>query len=210
MLSVSAQTLHAALYRSIYSVLTGSCLGTLQGFLGSFAKFQVVTIRFVISDDPAVRPSAQNNSATTARILVNFGIRVNFETFPQYYNFITISQDSEVLYMKTGVCLWIYRGYLATVPGIRNISENILFRKSNRHFVSYSYPKTRSLYDNVEKYCRTGKATDGNMAHAYCMVDTQGYKNKLRICNTCCFPTAKIVTRSRLNVTSHLNWVYCC
>ena len=28
------------------------------------------------------------------------------------------------------------------------------------------------LRDNVEKYCRAGQATDGNMAHAYCMLDT--------------------------------------
>ena len=33
MLSISAQTLHSALYRSIYSLLTWSYLGTLQGFL---------------------------------------------------------------------------------------------------------------------------------------------------------------------------------
>ena len=43
MLSVSTQALHAALYRSIYSVLTWSCLGTLQGFLGTFEKFLTVS-----------------------------------------------------------------------------------------------------------------------------------------------------------------------
>jgi len=26
--------------------------------------------------------------------------------------------------------------------------------------------------DNVEKYCRAGQATDDNMAHAHCMLDT--------------------------------------
>ena len=33
-----------------------------------------------------------------------------------------------------------------------------LFRKSCR------------LWDNVEKYCRAGQATDDNMAHAHCML----------------------------------------
>jgi len=27
------------------------------------------------------------------------------------------------------------------------------------------------LWDNVEKYCKAGQATDGNMAHAHCMLD---------------------------------------
>ena len=45
--------LHAALYRSIYSLLTWSCLGTLQGFLGVFTKFLTATISFVMSDGPS-------------------------------------------------------------------------------------------------------------------------------------------------------------
>jgi len=48
------QTLHAALYSSIYSLLTWSSLGTLQGFLGPFAKFRTVTISFVIYDGTSV------------------------------------------------------------------------------------------------------------------------------------------------------------
>jgi len=38
---------------------------------------------------------------------------------------------------------------------------NIFFRKSCR------------LWENVEKYCTVGRATDG-MAHEYCMLDTLG------------------------------------
>ena len=54
----------------------------------------------------------------------------------------------------------------------------------------------------VEKYCRAGKATDDNMAHAHCMLDTQGYKHTLRICNAYCFSTTTMVPRTRLYVTS--------
>jgi len=54
MLSVSTQTLHAALYRSIYSLLTCSALGTLQGIVVAFAKFRTVTISFILSDCPSV------------------------------------------------------------------------------------------------------------------------------------------------------------
>jgi len=49
--------------------------------------------------------------------------------------------------------------------------------------------------------CRAGQATDGKMAHALCMLNAQGYRHTLRICNINCFSTAKMVTRTRLNVT---------
>ncbi len=45
----SIYALHAALYRSIYTVLTRSYLGKLHGFLGAFAKFRKVTLSFVNS-----------------------------------------------------------------------------------------------------------------------------------------------------------------
>jgi hypothetical protein len=59
----------------------------------------------------------------------------------------------------------------------QRIKKNILcpvtfFRKSYR------------LWDNVGKYYTAGQATDENMAHAHCMLDTWGYKHALRICNT--------------------------
>ena len=42
--------------------------------------------------------------------------------------------------------------------------------------ISYSitlfFRKSLRLRDNIEKYCRAGQATDDNMAHAHCMVDT--------------------------------------
>ena len=49
---------------------------------------------------------------------------------------------------------------------------------------------TRKLYclwDNVEKCCRAGRATDENMTHAHCMLYTSSYKHTLRICNNHCF-----------------------
>jgi hypothetical protein len=33
------------------------------------------------------------------------------------------------------------------------------------------FPKIVPLWDNVEKYCRMGQDTDGNMAHAHCTLD---------------------------------------
>ena len=37
--------------------------------------------------------------------------------------------------------------------------------------------KSCRLWDNVIKYCRARQDTDDNMAHAHCMLDTEGYKH---------------------------------
>jgi len=48
----------------------------------------------------------------------------------------------------------------------------------------------------VEKYSGVGQAADGNIAYARCVLDTQCYKHILRMCNTSCFSTAKVVART--------------
>jgi hypothetical protein len=56
----------------------------------------------------------------------------------------------------------------------------------------------------VEKilWRRTGhrRLYEYNTAHAHCMLDTEGYKDTLRIHNTYCFSTTTMVTRTHLNV----------
>ena len=84
-----------------------------------------------------------------------------------------------------------------------NGSQINVTQKIKTH-ISYSIMflrKSCRLRDSVEKYCKAGQATDDNMTHAHCMLDTKGCKRTLRICNTYCFPTAKVVTPTRLNVT---------
>jgi len=56
-----------------------------------------------------------------------------------------------------------------------------------------------------KKYCRAGQAADDNMAHAHCMLDTYGYKYTIRICNSYCFSTAKMVLRIHISVTRTLS-----
>jgi hypothetical protein len=36
----------------------------------------------------------------------------------------------------------------------------------------------------VVKYCGAGQTPDDNMARVHCMLDTEGYKYTLRVCNT--------------------------
>jgi len=46
--------------------------------------------------------------------------------------------------------------------GVEEIKTNILCSK-------YFYRKSCCLWDNVEKWCTAGQATDDNTAHAHCM-----------------------------------------
>jgi len=63
--------------------------------------------------------------------------------------------------------------------------------------------KSCRSWDNLEKGS-AGQATDDNMAHAHCMLDTEGYKHILTICSTYYFSTATMVARTRLSVTIYV------
>jgi hypothetical protein len=43
------------------------------------------------------------------------------------------------------------------------------------------------------KYYGVGQGTNDNMADEHCMLENNGYKRSLRICNTYCFSTATMV-----------------
>jgi hypothetical protein len=85
-------------------------------------------------------------------------------------------------HMNNGYCTWqtlyifiISRSFLLIT---RNISDQSCRENQNTHF-KFNYlffpPRiSRYLLDNVGKYSRAGKATEGNMAHAHCMLDTHG------------------------------------
>jgi hypothetical protein len=54
-----------------------------------------------------------------------------------------------------------------------NVLDKSCRENQNTHFMfnTFFFPrKSCSLWDNVEKYCRAGQATDDSMAHAYCML----------------------------------------
>jgi len=80
-------------------------------------------------------------------------------------------------------------------------NQNTLFMYYN---VLFFFRKSCLLWDNVEKYCRVGQATDDNLGHVYCMLATEAYKHTLRQCNTYCFSTATMVAQTGLSVTLHV------
>ena len=81
---------------------------------------------------------------------------------------------------------------------IRNVSDRSCKEIKTHILCSINvFRKSYRLWDNVEKYCRTRRATD-NTAHAHCVLEKWVYRHTLRICNTYCFSTATMVTRTRL------------
>jgi hypothetical protein len=89
---------------------------------------------------------------------------------------------------------------------MRNVSGKVVKKIKIHILCSLTFffeSRSCRLWDNVEKYCRTEKAKDDNMAHARCMLDTCIYRHTLRICNTYGFPTTTMVARRRLYVTSY-------
>jgi len=87
---------------------------------------------------------------------------------------------------------------------MRNIPDKIHRKNQNIRFISnnfFFFRKSCLLWDDVEKYCRAGHTKDDNMAHAHCMLDTQGYKNTLGMCNIYCSSPATMVAKTQLSVT---------
>jgi hypothetical protein len=86
---------------------------------------------------------------------------------------------------------------------VKKIKTHIFVFNNN-----YFFRKSCRLLDNVEN-CGAAGHTTHNMAHAHCMLDNWDYRHTLRICNTYCFSTATMVTRTRLNVTWYAHCLSC-
>jgi hypothetical protein len=136
--------------------------------LGAFPNFRKATISFVMS----VRLSTCNNSAPTGRIFMKFDISVFFENISRNFNFHynttiikgTLHGDRYTFFIMSR---WI-------LLRMRNVSDKICTENQNTHFMfnNLFFRKSWHSWDNVAKYGRPGQATDDNMAHAHCMLDT--------------------------------------
>jgi hypothetical protein len=124
-------------------------------FLGSFVKLWKATVSFVMS----VRLYG------TTR-LPNYELSWNwtFEYFSKIYHknssCIKIGHASPVLYMKTNIHLWshLVQSFLEWVMFQKKFVENI-----KTHILG------PIMWDNVDKYCRAGQATDGNIIRRMCI-----------------------------------------
>ena len=69
-------------------------------------------------------------------------------------------------------------------------------------FTQKLYRKSKHTFCVQEFFYEMWKNT---AEHAYCMLDTKGYKHTHTICNTYCFSTAAMVARTRLSVTLYVH-----
>jgi hypothetical protein len=89
--------------------------------------------------------------------------------------------------------LIISRSFLVRIG---NVSDKFVENIKTRILFSITIFKNRDVFwDNVEKYREAWQATDDNMAHAYCKLDSFGYKHTFTIFNTYWFSNATIVAR---------------
>ena len=63
---------------------------------------------------------------------------------------------------------------------MRNVPDKFVQKKNQNIFYVqklffFFFLENHTAYENVEKYCRARQAADDNMAHAHCMLDTEGY-----------------------------------
>jgi len=85
-------------------------------------------------------------------------------------------------------------------------------RLRNTHLMSnniFFFRKSYRLCDNVEKCCRAGQTTDENTAHAHCMLDAQGHKYWLRLCDTFYSSTSTMAARTLFNVALYVHCLSC-
>jgi len=118
-------------------------------------KFRESSISLVMF----VFPSAQNNSAPTGLIFIQFDICSFFENLSWKFKFHYIRTRIVVLYMKTNTH---FRSYLAQLfSEWEMFSEKSCRENQNQNFMpSDIFRKSCRLRDNAEQYCRAGQATD--------------------------------------------------
>ena len=170
----------------------------LYRFLTTFAKLRKVTVSFVMT----VSTSFRQNETTRLPV---YGLKFDTSIFRKSIEKVYVSLKSD---KRNGHFTWrpiciliISRSLLLRMKKIfhtkfikktKNLCWIIVFRKSCR------------LWDNVRKYCRVGRTTDDNMAHAHFMQDTRGYKYTFGICNSYCFSIVIMIALTRLIVTLYL------
>jgi hypothetical protein len=176
--------------------------------LGPFAEVRKATITFIMS----VHPSAWNNSAPTERTF-KFDTSVFFENLSRKLKFsLKCDQiNGHLTWRSVYICDHISFSSSQNDKCFRQK----LYRKSKHAFcVQYLFfPKLRRLCDNVEKYCRPGQATDGNMArhmHSACWIPKATNTHSVYVILGC-FSTAIMVTHTRPDVSFYvhcLSWSY--
>jgi hypothetical protein len=161
-------------------------------FFGAFSKLRKTTINFVMS----VRPHG-----TTRRPLDGFSwnfiimfLRKSVETFQVWLNF---DKNNRYFTLSPVYIMAISRWLLLRII---NVSDKSCRENQSTHFMFniFSPLKIIPFMRQCAKmwWKQTGHRLQYNTAYALFVLDTYGYRHTLIICNTYCFSTATMVTRT--------------
>ena len=92
---------------------------------------------------------------------------------------------------------------------MKSVSDESCRENQNTHimFNNFFFFENRAVCEIMrKKYCTAGQDIDDNKTNTHCMLDIQGYKHTLRICNTY-FSTARMVKRTRPSVTLYVHYL---
>ena len=165
----------------------------LISFLGTLVKVRKVTIGFVVSVCPCIRPSVRP-CWTTRLLLVGFSWNLLLEHFSKIcrLNSSLIKTGQKwILYMNTSMHYW---SHLAQFFLEWKMFRTKVVEKIKTHTlcsITFFFRRSWFSWDSMEKYCRARRATDDSMAHGHCILNTKGYKHTRRICSTYCFSLQK-------------------
>ena len=142
-------------------------------FIGAFAKLRKAIISCAMSVRPSVRPSARLEQLGSH--CTDFHEIWYLSIFQNYVENFQVSLTSD---KNKGYFTWrpinIFWSFLAQFF----LEWEMLHKKKscrenhNTFYVPWFFTrKSCRLIDNVEWYCRAGRATDDNMVQSHCMLD---------------------------------------
>jgi hypothetical protein len=135
------------------------------------------------------------------RFIWNKIISYCLKIFQEISNLVKIWQEQHVLVLKKYVHLWQYvteffwEWEMFRIKVVEKIKTHILCS------VTFSQ-KSYCLWDNVEKYCTAGQATDDSIIQPthFASWVTKATWLTLRMCNKYCFSTGTVVMQTRVNI----------
>ena len=143
-------------------------------FWGAFAKLRKATISFVMSVSSPVRPSVHMEQLGSH--LTDFNEIWYVSSFRKCVEKIQVSLKSD---KNNGYFTWrpMYCTFVivfrSVILRMRNVTDKVVEKIKTHILCSVTFLfKSCTLWDNVEKHCRAKQATDANMPHANCMLDT--------------------------------------
>jgi hypothetical protein len=140
-------------------------------FLGAFVKLRKATVSFAMSILLSVCLSARPHVRMEQLVFhrAYFHEILYLSIFRKSVKKMKISLNSDKkngYFMNTDIHLWSYRTQFSEWENLQTKVEKI---KTNFMF-NFFFRKSCRLWENVEKYCISGHATDDSIAHALFMM----------------------------------------